>query len=65
MTNSMKVYKAITEMRDLMQTLDSTVDKAYWPEALKKVGTLLSNAEYNQAQEVAKQALHQATKDPA
>lgn len=64
MTNSMKVYKTVKDMQDSLTILDSlAVDKAYWPESLKKVERLLSNAEFNLAQTVAEQALHRATKD--
>ena len=63
MTNSMKVYAAIIEIQNILMTLDATVDQGYWPDALKKAKTLVNNAEYNEAQVVAKQALHKAQKE--
>jgi hypothetical protein len=63
MTNSMQVYKTIAELQNLLLTLEATVDRQYWPDALKKAWTLINNAEYNQAQVVAKQALHKAAQE--
>jgi len=63
MTNSMKVYAAIIEIQNILMTLDATVDQGYWPDALKKAKTLVNNAEYNEAQVVAKQALHKTQKE--
>ena len=60
MTNSMKVYEAIIKIQDTLQVLENSVDKQYWPDALKKATTLINNAEYNEAQVVARQALHRA-----
>jgi hypothetical protein len=60
MTNSMKVYAAIVQMQTILMNLDATVDQGYWPDALKKAKTLINNAEYNEAQVVAKQALNRA-----
>lgn len=65
MTNSMKVYAAIIEIQNILMTLDATVDQGYWPDALKKAKTLVNNAEYNEAQVVAKQALNKALKETA
>ena len=65
MTNSMKVYAAIIEIQNILMTLDETVDQGYWPDALKKAKTLVNNAEYNEAQVVAKQALNKALKETA
>lgn len=65
MTNSMKVYAAIIEIQNILMTLDATVDQGYWPDALKKAKTLVNNAEYNEAQVVAKQALNKALKEAA
>ena len=59
----MKVYAAIIEIQNILMTLDATVDQGYWPDALKKAKTLVNNAEYNEAQVVAKQALHKAQKE--
>ena len=60
MTNSMKVYEAIIKIQDTLKVLEDNVDKQYWPDALKKAKTLINNAEYNEAQVVARQALHRA-----
>jgi hypothetical protein len=65
MTNSMKVYAAIVRLQDILTILDSTVDQEYWPDALKKAKTLINNAEYNEAQVVAKQALYAMQKESA
>ena len=65
MTNSMKVYAAIIEIQNILMTLDATVDQGYWPDALKKAKTLVNNAEYNEAQVVAKQALNKALEETA
>jgi len=65
MTNSMKVYAAIIKIQNILMTLDATVDQGYWPDALKKAKTLVNNAEYNEAQVVAKQALNEALKEAA
>jgi hypothetical protein len=59
----MKLYAAIIEIQNILMTLDATVDQGYWPDALKKAKTLVNNAEYNEAQVVAKQALHKAQKE--
>jgi hypothetical protein len=56
----MKVYEAIIKIQETLQDLENSVDKQYWPDALKKAKTLISNAEYNEAQVVARQALHRA-----
>jgi Fe-S cluster biosynthesis and repair protein YggX len=56
----MKVYEAIIKIQDTLQVLENSVDKQYWPDALKKATTLINNAEYNEAQVVARQALHRA-----
>lgn len=63
MTNSMKVYKAVRDMQDILNSLDTVVDKQYYPASLKKVGSMLSNAEFNLAQVIAQQALHRATSE--
>lgn len=65
MTNSMKVYATIKRMQDELLKLEIAVDGDYWPSSLKKVGALLSNAEFNQAKVVAEQALHRATQGAA
>lgn len=64
MTNSMTVYKTVMDMQDLLTVLNSNnIDRDYWPDSLKKVESLLRNAEYNLAQTVAQQALHKALKE--
>lgn len=64
MTNSMTVYKTVVQMQSLLTVLNSMpIDKAYWPSSLRKVETLLSNAEFNLAKIVAEQALHRALKE--
>ena len=63
MTNSMKIYAAISEIQQILLTLQNTTDEAFWPNSLKKAQSLISNAEYNQAQAVARQALADATKE--
>lgn len=56
-TTEIAIYEAVLAMQEILSNLEAKVPSHKWPSSLSKVGTPLSNAEFNLSRIIAKQAL--------